>query len=1214
MKLSYKPFQTFIEQNTTAKTRSRYADSLISSLELRPNEIKAEVLGSTYYNVFIEFDLKEVSSAHCTCPYDQGGFCKHIVHVLAKADGLIQKEELANAPTSAIAVPSEISIKKEGKTFILKNQNILQLEAHDLNNICIKPPNSRWHHSLDIVEARMPPNNLIAIITESYSHNLDLKISQKDKNLFLECSCSNISSKLCHHLHFLLSRILVSNGFQLAFDERNRLQVFKEEAYSQGLGDIDNLDDFYSISLRYGRIFIEPKHSFLSLSKSDLSFLKKELLPDFQLPAARSAKMEFILAEYYQDFGFKFQLMQAPLTKSGKMKSPIRALNLQDKLKDLSRPEEFLFITSLLQQNEYDQDSSTDLHILKNPLDLPFYFLESDWHTEKITPGKIKPIHFFVEDLETIVQVQQKNDFYTLKLQFKIGRKNYFSAELKQLGTYFQIRKDCYFIKDKLIYKLLSFFVKNKHEIYLTRHQFKQFKNEFLDQLEHVVKVEYNFIKKAPKKIIQQQALDQVTEHMVYLSESDDYILITPVIRYGENEAPILSKRNVYAEDEKGNMYVANRNKSMEYRFKRNIQVQHPSFEDHPQTEFYYLHKQEFLDEGWFIDAFEAWREHGYAILGFRQLKNNTLNPNKMKVQATVKSGIDWFDIHTDIAFGDQKVGLKEIRKSVVNKNRYVKLGDGTKGILPEAWLEKFSRYFRSGEIKNDAIRTHKSHFGLIDELFEKEVLSSEIKMELENYREKLASFHAIRNVEIPKNLKANLRDYQKEGLNWLNFLDEFGFGGCLADDMGLGKTVQIIAYFLAQIEKGNKNPNLVIVPTSLLHNWEIEIKKFAPKLKYKIIYGINRDTKNIDFGKYNVGITSYGTMLNDIEILKKTNFNVIVLDESQAIKNPGSQRYKAARLLQARQRIVATGTPVENNTFDLFSQLSFAMPGLFGNARQFAADYSTPIDKFQDKARAKELQQKVQPFILRRTKKEVATELPEKTEMVVYCEMGKEQRRVYDAYKKEFQQYLHGKSDEELKSSSMHILQGLTKMRQICNTPALLSDNEYYGNQSAKLEELVNQVLKLQSEHKVLIFSQFVGMLELIKERLDQETIKYAYLTGKTRKRQEQVEAFQEDEEIRVFLISLKAGGTGLNLTAAEYVFIVDPWWNPAVENQAIDRAYRIGQANKVVAIRMITPDTIEEKIMELQDRKKNLVEELIHTDSGFFKHFTKNDLMRLV
>jgi SNF2 family DNA or RNA helicase len=271
-------------------------------------------------------------------------------------------------------------------------------------------------------------------------------------------------------------------------------------------------------------------------------------------------------------------------------------------------------------------------------------------------------------------------------------------------------------------------------------------------------------------------------------------------------------------------------------------------------------------------------------------------------------------------------------------------------------------------------------------------------------------------------------------------------------------------------------------------------------------------------------------------------------------------------------------------------------------------------ISAFQDKARAKELQQKVQPFILRRTKKEVATELPEKTEMVVYCEMGKEQRRVYDAYKKEFQQYLHGKSDEELKSSSMHILQGLTKMRQICNTPALLSDNEYYGNQSAKLEELVNQVLKLQSEHKVLIFSQFVGMLELIKERLDQETIKYAYLTGKTRKRQEQVEAFQEDEEIRVFLISLKAGGTGLNLTAAEYVFIVDPWWNPAVENQAIDRAYRIGQANKVVAIRMITPDTIEEKIMELQDRKKNLVEELIHTDSGFFKHFTKNDLMRLV
>ncbi len=1214
MKLSYKPFQNFIQKNTTAKTRGRYADSLVSTLNISSNEIKAEVLGSQYYSVAIEFNFKEITSASCTCPYDQGGYCKHIVHVLVEADNLIQKNGTPNFSSSAQS--SIISLKKEGKTFILENQNIQGLSPQEIKNISTKTQNYFWHRSLNIVEALMPPNNFIAKINESYIHDFDIEITQKDDDLHLKCTCANLSTKICPHLHFALLNILESEMLQLPFDEKNRLQLFQQYSDSKGLGDIEKLDDFWRASFSSGRIYIEPKHAFLSLSKSDISFLKNELLPDFQLPASASGKkkLEFILADGGHDTGFSFQLMQAPLAKSGNMKSPIRPVDLQDKLKGLSEREEFLFITSLLQQGEYGRDYSADLHVLKNPFDLPFYYFQSEWNDEKITPGKINPIQFFVQNIEATLQVKQKDGFYVMKLQLQINGKNYPSAELEQYGHYVLMDEKCYFIKDEVVFKLLNFFRENKHEIYLTEHQFIQFKKEFLDQLEQAVKVEYSFIKKAPKKLILKQALDHVSEHMIYLSESDDYILITPVIRYGEIEAPILSRRNVYAEDEKGKMYVIDRNEVAEYRFKRNIQAQHPAFEDNPQTEFYYLHKQEFLDEGWFIEAFEAWREHGYAILGFRQLKNNNLNPNKMKVQATVKSGIDWFDIHTDIAFGDQKVGLKEIRKSIVNKNRYVKLGDGTKGILPEEWVEKFSRYFRSGEIKDDAIRTHKSHFGLVDELFEKEVLSSEIKMELENYREKIANFHSIRNVKIPKNLTAVLRDYQKEGLNWLNFLDEFGFGGCLADDMGLGKTIQIIAYFLAQIEKGNKKPNLVIVPTSLLHNWEIEIKKFAPKLKHKIIYGIDRDTKHINFGKYDVLITSYGTMLNDIEILKETNFNVIVLDESQAIKNPASKRYKAARLLQARQRIVATGTPVENNTFDLYAQLSFAMPGLFGNAKQFAADYSTPIDKFQNEDRARELQQKVQPFILRRTKKEVATELPEKTEMVVYCEMGKEQRRVYDIYKNEFQRFLQDKSDDELKTSSMHILQGLTKMRQICNTPALLSDNEYYGNQSAKLDELMTQVLKLQSEHKVLIFSQFVGMLNLIRERLDQEAIKYAYLTGQTRKRQEQVEAFQEDDEIRVFLISLKAGGTGLNLTEAEYVFIVDPWWNPAVENQAIDRAYRIGQTNKVIAIRMIVPDTIEEKIMELQDRKRKLVEDLIHTDSGFFKQLTRNDLMKLV
>src|SRR5690606_14247571 len=299
-------------------------------------------------------------------------------------------------------------------------------------------------------------------------------------------------------------------------------------------------------------------------------------------------------------------------------------------------------------------------------------------------------------------------------------------------------------------------------------------------------------------------------------------------------------------------------------------------------------------------------------------------------------------------------------QKSIANKHRYVELGDGTKGVLPQEWIDKFSHYFRAGEIKDDSIRAHKSNFQLIDQLFEQEVLSQDVQLELQQYKEKLANFHAISSVKVPKKLKATLRDYQKEGLNWLNFLDEFGFGGCLADDMGLGKTVQVIAYFLVQHEKGNKQPNLVIVPTSLLFNWQRELDKFAPHLKYLVLYGNKRKTAQIDVSKYHVILTTYGTLLSDIAFLKKQTFDVIVLDESQAIKNPDSKRYKAVRLLNGRQRLVLTGTPVENNTFDLFSQLSFALPGLLGTAKRFADDYSTPIDKFQDSRRAQELQQKI--------------------------------------------------------------------------------------------------------------------------------------------------------------------------------------------------------------------------------------------------------------
>jgi superfamily II DNA or RNA helicase len=1009
---------------------------------------------------------------------------------------------------------------------------------------------------------------------------------------------------------------LANSSLQYSFDKEKRHDLLRKNATEKGWHNINDPDELFEIDFAYGRIYVNPKIDFLPYNNQAIATMKQELLPKFQLPNSNPIPIQqFIVltTDSYSDTP-NFHLLEAPLTKQGHIKSPMTEVIVPEKLRSTHEREEILFYTALLSTKYSSNDIRDYQDILQNPLGLDFYWQKDAWQQHKVKPKNLTLLTIALNPPQIEINVQQKGDFYVMNCLIKLDNQSLTSKNTKHYGNFIICKNSLYCLSNKTEQNVLRFFKEHNHEVYLQQDQFGSFKKDFLDQLENKIKVSYSFIKPASKSLIKTHALDAISRPVIYLSESGDFVLITPVISYGNVEVPILSKRTLYNTAPDGSLCTVERDDATEQRFVRAIQAQHPTFDKWPQTEFYYLPKKEFLDEGWFISSFEAWRGEGFSISGFNQLKNNYFNEHPIKVRTSVQSGIDWFDIHADISFGKQKVNLKQIQKSIVNKNRYIELGDGTKGILPQEWMDKFSNYFRSGEINDGAIRTHKSNFQLIDDLFEQKVLAQEVQIEILQYKEKLANFHAISNVSIPKKLKAVLRDYQKEGLNWLNFLDEFGFGGCLADDMGLGKTVQIIAYFLTQHEKGNRQTNLVIVPTSLLFNWQKELEKFAPHLKYHVLYGTNRKKDPIDISKNHLILTTYGTLLSDIEFLKKQAFNIIVLDESQAIKNPESKRYKAVRLLNGRQRLVLTGTPVENNTFDLYAQMSFALRGLFGTAKRFADDYSTPIDKFQDSKRAAELQRKIHPFVLRRTKKQVAKELPEKIEMVVYCEMGNEQKRVYDTYKYEFQKYLSGIDAEELHSSSLHILQGLTKMRQICNSPSLLSDEEYYGSQSAKLDEILEQVTALKDAHKILIFSQFVGMLDLIKARLEQEDIGYAYLTGKTKKREEQVVLFQEDEQTRVFLISLKAGGTGLNLTRAEYVFLVDPWWNPAVENQAIDRAYRIGQQNKVIAIRFITPDSIEEKIMELQQHKRQLADDLIRTDDNMLKQLTKDDLLDLL
>ena len=459
------------------------------------------------------------------------------------------------------------------------------------------------------------------------------------------------------------------------------------------------------------------------------------------------------------------------------------------------------------------------------------------------------------------------------------------------------------------------------------------------------------------------------------------------------------------------------------------------------------------------------------------------------------------------------------------------------------------------------------------------------------------------------------MRHYQKEGLNWLNFLDEMQWGGILADDMGLGKTLQVLAFLQLQ---ANKKPgtNLIVVPTTLLFNWENELKKFAPKLKAHYYYGTDREKNTHDFKNYDLVFTTYGILLRDIETLSKFQFNYAVLDESQAIKNPVSNRYKAACLIKARNKIALTGTPIENGTFDLFAQMSYANRGFFGGVKKFKENYSTPIDKDGNEVIAGELNKLINPFILRRTKEKVASELPDKTEDIIYCEMESGQRRVYDAYRNEYRNQLLNKIEAEgIGKSKMMVLEALTRLRQICDSPVLLNSDEVSETQSVKIKEIVRHITNKTGKHKILVFSQFVKMLGLIKDELAKLNIEYEYLDGQcsSQQREQSVNNFQENENLRVFLISLRAGGTGLNLTAADYVYIVDPWWNPAVENQAIDRCYRIGQDKKVFAYRMICKNTVEEKIIALQNKKKKIAEDLIQTDENILKKLNKNDIKEL-
>ncbi len=611
----------------------------------------------------------------------------------------------------------------------------------------------------------------------------------------------------------------------------------------------------------------------------------------------------------------------------------------------------------------------------------------------------------------------------------------------------------------------------------------------------------------------------------------------------------------------------------------------------------------------WLNNSKEQLIAQGFII---KQAKGEkTIFIGKTSLEITIEESNDWFDIQAVAYFGPYEIPFLDLREHILNRNREFMLPNGEIAIIPEEWFSQYEHLFQFAT-KKDSLKLSKTHIGLVYELSEHTQVSFHRKLE------QLLNFEQIEDAPLPKAFQGELRPYQRAGYNWFHFLQRYKFGGCLADDMGLGKTVQTLALLQQQKEelKGSDHAkvSLLILPTSLIYNWQKEAERFAPQLRILLHTGSNRLKDPYGFTHFDLVITTYGIARSDEEMLAKSFFNYIILDESQHIKNPTSKSFRAIKGLKSRHKLALSGTPIENSVADIWSQMHFTNPGLLGSYSYFQKEFVTPIEKKKDEDKAARLQAIIKPFILRRTKDQVAKELPPKTEQTIYCEMLDEQAELYESTKSEYRNaILDNALKQQGKGNQIILLQGLTKLRQIANHPRML--DQQHNMPSGKFDAVMEMIESVSSEgHKVLIFSQFVKHLQLFKSYFESKGRAYAYLDGSTRDRAEAVSTFKEKADINLFLISIKAGGVGLNLTEADYVFILDPWWNPAVEQQAIDRSHRIGQTKNVFIYKFISKDTVEEKILALQNRKRAISSALITTEESFVKSLSSEDIQELL
>ena len=827
-------------------------------------------------------------------------------------------------------------------------------------------------------------------------------------------------------------------------------------------------------------------------------------------------------------------------------------------------------------------------------------------HNKRLVPAEI-----LKNQVKLSFELQKRGSRYYAEPYVQLlGRKQALS-ELQRYGFVIGTGSQWHLLKLK-DYKTLSWLSEmqaNEQNLHID-----SFQEKILSRLE----LDYKVVKRGHFKI---EDINEPPVCSIQLSElNDSFLVFMPQWRY----AQIMVDGNYEAAVEKvhnGVHYRIHRDQAVEEQFFNTVKALHPSFAAQARRGFFYLPFAEARKRQWFVKAYRNLLESNVLITGLDKLSHFKYSPHEPRTEMLlISSKGPSVVLDLRVYFGKEEVPAITIQKTLLSGQHTVLLKDDSIAVFPEEWQEEYGMYIKHAEIKNT--RLHLPAW-LFWEVKNKNENTQEIASRLlpEAWR---AAWHQWQNddqivYEVPSSIQATLRPYQQKGYEWLVLLSEMQAGACLADDMGLGKTLQTICFLARQWEIHPGERSIVICPASLLHNWEQEMSKYLPSRKPYIYSGAGRDWQGFLEGDYDLLIASYGTVRQDIEILCTQRWQVAIIDESHNIKNTQASITRAVGMIRAVNKIALSGTPVMNNTFDLYAQLDFALPGLLGSKSFFNNEYVIPIDRDQDEAKMRELRAITSPFILRRTKNQVAKDLPDRTESTLWCEMNEAQRYFYEEAKLSIRNSIFlDIQNNGLGKARFGIIQGLLRLRQICNAPQLLKDGE--GDrckESIKIDYLIEKLRAIKEEGaKALVFSQFTGMLSLIADRCREEEIDFYHFDGSTpaQVRHQLVSQFQSEQDEKVaFLISLKAGNAGLNLTAAQYVFLVDPWWNNAVEQQAIDRTHRIGQAAHVFAYRMICKDSIEEKILAIQQKKKILSEELITAEEGFVKQITEDELQYL-